>query len=250
MKKHLMVLGDVRFGDCFHVGAYLNSLKNEYETTWIHGPYERQAVKFMRDYCNLNIVCTVEKPSVCYKYTQIPIPMDLVSINNFIKEQNEDESGYDLVTKETGPLYFKPGDPVLFETKDLPIVQAEKEYIVIHASSVSSWKNHNILNTLPLGITAYSVGVRNEEAPPYALDFKSKPLEEVASLMKGAKCVVGIHSSMACFAFHLGVPLIALHFWNGGGGQIRFSDYRPYCMDILTPTTENIMDNIRLFGGW
>lgn len=250
MKKHLMILGDVRVGDCFHVGTYLNKLKDEYETEWVHGPYEKKAVTFLKNHCDLNIENAVELPSVCLKHSNISIPMDLTSISNFITDHKENinTTGYDLITTNSDPLYFNQGDPVVYGTKMLPDVNPTNDYVIVHASSISAWKNMEILNTLHLGVDIYGVGTVGEQIPPGAIDMRGIMLSEIAALMKKSKCVIGIHSSMACLAFHLGAPLIACHFWGGAGGQIKFSDYRENCIDLLHPTKENIVENLAKFG--
>lgn len=250
MKKHLLTLGDVRIGDCFHVGAYLNKLKYEYETVWMHGPYERKAVNFLKDHCNLNIVSTIEQPSSCFRHTGSGIPSDLNSIINFIQDHYDKEyaENFELVTSNPDPIFFDKNDNVVYETKNLPAGTNETDYIVIHSSSISNWKNHNILNTLPVSTKVYGVGEVGEKIPNNSIDMRGLFLSEIAAIMKKSKCVVGIHSSMACLAFHLGVPLIACHFGDGGGGQIKFSDYRENCIDIVNPTKDSITAALRTFG--
>jgi len=253
VKTHLMILGDVRVGDCFHIGVYLKSLKHEYETIWVHGTYERDAVHFMRDHCDLGIVRTIEKPSLCLSASPSTIPLDLNSINAFIKKYAELESiksiPCDLYTDTFSPLYFVPGMDVIYDTKNLLDYQHDKDYIMIHCSSISSWKNIQVLENLPLGITVYGIGPKNEKIPRNAMDMRGAMMEEIASMMKGAKCVVGIHSAMACLAFHIDVPLVTCFFWDGTN-QLKFGDFRDGCIDLVYPTQETVMDAIRSFGGY
>ena len=246
MKKHLLILGDVRIGDCFHIGTYLNKMKGEYRTTWVHGDYEEKAVEFLRDHTDTGIELTIKKSTTCKD-----VPMDLNSIRGFIKayrgDNETDRRGFDLITEDPGPIFFQKGDPVVFNCRNLSARPAREVFITTHLSSISSWKQHPFLFKMQFPLPIYGLGSKPEQINQYAIDYRDRDLGEVAGLMLRSRVFIGIHSSMTCLAFHLGVPLICCHFW-GGENVLHFSDYRENCIDLLKPDYTTLMEAIEKMG--
>lgn len=237
MKKLLYILGGMRIGDTFHCIPILDKFRKEgYDVTWITGTYERQAVEFLKgQFRNISNVHFYDDSK----------PTDLASRERFLEKygKQEDWNKYDEVVTDIRASFDNCyNDFPTLETKYLDFETAAGDYIVYHLDTCSDFKTCNFIRNLKLNHKGYSIGLPREFMLPGTMDFRGKPLNEVAELISKARLFVGIHSSMTCLTFYINKPAVVIHPFEG---LLMFRDWRSNMLDLVQPSTETLLEVIK-----
>jgi len=245
MRRILFVFGQVRIGDTFHLVPFFNALKRDSEITWVHSSYEREPVQLLKEFSDLSIKETIE-----IKTSEIP--SDLRSISRFNQmvstKYNLAEFGnFDDVIIERKVLSVHKPVPWIEPTDwnlRLHLEPVKGEYLVVHASTISRWKQIPALFFFTHDLPIVWVGWPGEPigfCRDCDIDLRGKPLVEVARYVLGAKCVVGVHSSINVLAFYLSKPQVVCHFRPD---LFKFSSYKETSVDLLTPDLTEVEEAV------
>jgi len=256
-RKMLMVLGGTRVGDTLHTIPFLKNACKDYRIHWVHGSYGKQAAQFIRDGVEGMDIVLEQK-------TDVKLPDGLKDTMNFATQNSDvfDYTGYDTImpsidSRKTGypelvchvtlnkefsvcGVNFHRLKDSIVKLKDDP---PQGEHIVVQPVTCSVWKNIPSFYDLPSQIfgdrTVYNVGLSNERTikGPNVQITNGAHLTEVARLVRSARLVIAVHSSIACLAYYMGAPLICVAF---GGGFYPFHESRPNNRTLVKPSKQEL----------
>lgn len=226
IKNITIVYGGLRLGDCLHIIPRLNELRAVYPTAkiaWLSGTYEKAAVDFL---CKIYDITPV--------YFKDAFPQNIDDRIKFCKEhpaQNRPDTlvisdpkwGFDI--NNTNFSYLP--DSLIKELKP----KHNKDYVVVHCSSVSNWKNSTDLFQYKYPYDVICVGKKDERLIPHSIDYRECDFMTLASLMYYSKYFIGIHSAMACFAFYIPNTKGLIHHFMPNI-PIQFGQFRKDWVDI------------------
>lgn len=221
-----LIYGGLRIGDCIHSVPMLNKLRAKYpdaKIVWYSGTYEKVAVDFLSGVYNIT-------PT----YFKDGFPQNIDDRVKFCKEHTKatDENnivisdpnwGFDINNTDFSLL----PDTLINQLKP----KHNKEYVVVHCSSVSNWKNSTELFKYKYPCDVICVGKKDERLIPQGIDYRECDFMTLASLMYYSKYFIGIHSAMACFAFYIPNTKGLIHHFMPNI-PIQFSQFRKDWVDI------------------
>jgi len=239
--KILLINGGMRVGDTFHLIPWFYK-HQDVDIDWVTGSYESEAAYFIQaQYPNIK--------NIFIENDNFPGTLsDRLNFSNTHKDKYTNTLYTDIIynheiSLDTNDVFWDTSASSIYLENIKPFIFPEKkEYIVIHTASVSDWKNIQVLNQLDF--TKYNVYhiCDAHKQLPNTVAFNSKNLNEIASLIKGSRLFVGIHSSLACLTLYLDKSAVIVHF---GEGFLNFNKYNFKMLDIVTPTKEKLESVVR-----
>jgi len=199
----LILMGQLRVGDSFHVIPTLNELRTRFKSfVWIASIYHREAVRLIAKYStDFRIFPVVVKLK--------ELPIDYESIKRFQSYFDCDGLYDTVITDFTHPTK----ENTLWRVqKPEPLIE---NALVVHSATISFWKSNAVFRDLDLrGTGSYLVGHKEDSGyfPEVDFDLRGQAnLEMIFKLVCHARAVIAIHSAVACMAFYLRRPLLVLH---------------------------------------
>jgi hypothetical protein len=232
-----LLFGGLLLGDTFHTIPLLNWLTGERrreKIIWWSGTYERPAVEFLEHFYPIEA-----------RFFKDGMPREIKDRDKFLDAQvprlmkvlkNE--------PREIVRFSWPAGHLRLSNIDRLQVTSADA--IVIHPASMHSWKNIAAIHDADwgqFGIPIVTVGAPGEFLIPGSLDFRGRPLLEVARVLASARLFVGIHSSMASLSLYLGRPAIVCAPASDPA-YARFGDLNPQVTDLILPSEAELMDMV------
>ena len=259
-KKMLMVLGGTRVGDTLHAIPFLRKACKEYSIHWVHGSYGKEAAQFIRDEVvgmDITLECKEDEG----------LPNGLGDSVNFATRNSGvfDAEGYDVCMpqvdmgqtaypKLVGYGFLETDHVVVNVTFNRMIdslvklnhAPFTKGHVVVQPTTCSGWKNLPALQNLGTqifqGKKVFNVGTPEDRVlqGPNLEITNGAHFSEVARLVRSAELVIAPHSSVACLAFYLGVPLICVSFGKSIDEFYPFCRGRPNNVTLLRPQQQEL----------
>lgn len=244
-RKYLFLQGGYRVGDTFHLIPILRKLSQTGIITWVTGPYESEAAKWVASLPDVRVEQVIVEPE-----TRMPGDIsDRVSFRDRLTQKYKDLYPTHVMSNEVRcsfEIAAQMGTAMSGNYPDLTnipsIPRSEGNYVVVQFGSISTQKSFRVNRPIRFegalaDMPVYAVGWPNEPIPPGAIDCRGWPLAKVSNLMAHSRLNICIHSAMACLSFYLYKKMIVIHFMPG---QFRFSSYHNNITDLVQPTLQQL----------
>jgi hypothetical protein len=225
-----LLFGGMLQGDTFHAIPLLNWLVGQRQRSkiiWWSGTYERQVVEFFKNFYPIEA-----------RYFHDGVPWEIEDRDKFINAHLPKLLRF-LRHNSWKPVHFDANANKIFNLRNAERLQAEPQgTIVIHPSSRHSWKNIPAIAAVDwrqFGLPVVTLGAPGEYLIPGSLDFRGRPLLEVAQVLASARLFVGIHSAMSCLALYLNRTALVCAP-TSDPAYARFSELNPQIKDLVQPT--------------
>jgi hypothetical protein len=242
VRKNVVVLlgfGGSRIGDTFHVIPLLKELKrNHIECHWMHGIYEAGVCEFLKKAGYVSKL--IPTNFVQGKIGAFDVNPDMSSVTNFIAEMednpavNLDDYGCVITPQLDG--YFNYSEDLGIDLSTcqwagvnvpdvtIPGYVREDNYIGCQPASVSDFKTYRALYAIDFPGDVKCFGFPGEPMIRDSIQIQNNSISDVFEELNTCGMVVSTHSAIGIMAYYLGMPLVFIHFWDGGLANLADRD--------------------------